>query len=66
VIDRPGPLTGLGTPLLRPAGPAVVAGQGRLSSPGAGGALAGRAAHEIKLVGDVHQLARGQLPTALG
>src|SRR5262245_15483448 len=36
------------------------------SSPGAGGALAGRAAYEIKLMGDVDQLASGQLPTALG
>src|SRR5260370_18050677 len=32
----------------------------------AGGALAGRAAHEIKLVGDVDQLTRSQLPTAHG
>src|SRR5260370_6903451 len=29
-------------------------------------ALAGRAAHEIKLVGDVDQLTRSQLPTAHG
>ncbi len=34
--------------------------------PGAGGALARRAAHEIKLVGDVDQLTRSQLPTAHG
>jgi peptidoglycan/LPS O-acetylase OafA/YrhL len=32
--------------------------QDRPSSPGAGGALAGRAAHEIKLMGDVDQFAR--------
>src|SRR5205823_5997274 len=31
-----------------------------------GEALAGRAAREVKLVGDVDQLARGQLPAALG
>src|SRR5262249_3873468 len=40
--------------------------QSRSSSPGAGGALAGRAAHEVELVGDVDELARGQLPAALG
>ena len=42
---------------LRPGEPAP--------SLGAGGALAGRAAHEVKLVGDVDQLTRGQLPPAL-
>ena len=31
-----------------------------------GGALAGRAAHEIKLVGYVDELTRSQLPTAYG
>src|SRR5215467_5910126 len=48
------------TRLWRPwrTGPAAVTG--------AGGVLAGRAADEIKLVGDIDQLARGQLPTALG
>ena len=37
----------------------------RAVTAGCGGVLAGRAAHEIKLVGDVDQLARGQLPAAL-
>src|SRR5262249_25175682 len=40
--------------------------QSRSSSPGAGGALAGRAAHEVELVGGVGQLAPGQLAAALG
>ena len=37
---------------------------GRPCTPRHHGALAGRAAREVKLVGDVDQLTRGQLPTA--
>jgi peptidoglycan/LPS O-acetylase OafA/YrhL len=38
----------------------------RFASPCNGGALAGRAAREVKLVGDVDQLASSQLPTTHG
>src|SRR5215469_668355 len=58
------PLSHTGTPARHTSGPRT--DDRRPRAPATCRALAGRAAHEIKLMSDVDQLTRSQLPTAHG